>query len=310
MDPLSSVLSLLKPRNYLSAGLDAGGDWAIQFPDQHDGIKTGAVVSGSCWLEVGGVSDPVHLEAGDCFLLPSGRPFRLASDLAIVPVEAREVFASTAGGSVARLNGGGAFSVVSNRFGLSGRQSGFLLGMLPPIVHIRDAKGRAALFWSIQRIMAELRDPQPGGFLIVDHLAHLILVEALRLHLADAATARIGWLFALADEQISRALQAIHGNPERGWTVQDLAKLAGMSRSAFALKFKTMVGTSPMGYLAHWRMALASHRFTTSRDPISTVAQSLGYESEAAFSTAFKRIMGHAPRRYSREAVSCLRTRA
>jgi hypothetical protein len=86
MDPLSDVLSLLKPRNYMSAGFDAAGDWAIQFPDQQESIKCGAVVSGQCWLSVEGVPDPVRLETGDGFLLPSGRPFRLASDLSLPPL--------------------------------------------------------------------------------------------------------------------------------------------------------------------------------------------------------------------------------
>ncbi len=302
MDPLSNVLALLKPRNILSAGLEAGGDWAIQFPDQQSGIKTGAVVSGACWLSVTGVPDPVRLETGDCFLLPSGRAFRLASDLTLPPVAAATLFAATPTGGIASLNGGGAFSMVSNRFGLEGNPAGLLLPLLPPIVHIRDVPGQAALRWSIERMMTELRDPQPGGYLIIEHLAQMMLVQALRLHLADGAASGVGWLFALADRQMSSALNAIHDDPAQHWTLQDLATRAGMSRSSFALKFKAMVGTSPMDYLLNWRMALAGSRLQTSRDPISVIAPALGYESEAAFSTAFKRVMGCAPRQYGRKA--------
>lgn len=298
MDPLSNVLSLLKPRNSLSAGLDAGGDWCIQFPDQASGIKTGAVVSGHCWLSVTGVPDPVYLATGDCFLLPSGRPFRLASDLSLPPRDAAPIFAATRKGGVASLNGGGDFSLVSNRFGLAGNHAGLLLRMLPPIVHIRDAPGQAALRWSIERMMAELRDPAPGGSLIIEHLAQMMLVQALRLHLAEGPG--IGWLFALADKRMSLALTAIHDTPARRWTLQELAAIAGMSRSSFALKFKAMVGLPPMDYLAQWRMALAGDRLENSRDPIAVIAPSLGYDSEAAFSTAFKRIMGCPPRQYGR----------
>ena len=301
MDPLSNILSLLKPRNYLSAGLEAGGDWSIQFPDQQSGIKTGAVVSGSCWLLLTGVPDPVRLNTGDCFLLPSGRSFRLASDLTLPSVQAATIFAATPKGGIACLNGGGGFSVVSNRFALEGNPAGLLLRMLPPIVHIRDAPGQAALRWSIERMMAELRDPQPGGYLIIEHLAQMMLVQALRLHLADGAQTGVGWLFALADRQMSSALNAIHDDPAQRWTLRDLAARAGMSRSSFALKFKAMVGTSPMDYLLHWRMALAGNRLETSNDPISVIAPSLGYGSEAAFSTAFKRVMGCAPRQFGRE---------
>jgi AraC-like DNA-binding protein len=300
MDPLSNILSLLKPRSYLSAGLEAGGDWSIQFPDQQSGIKTGAVVSGACWLSVTGVPDPVRLNTGDCFLLPSGRAFRLASDLTLLPVAAATIFAATPKGGIACLNGGSAFSLVSNRFGLVGNPAGLLLRMLPPIVHVRDAPGQAALRWSIERMMTELRDPQPGGYLIIEHLAQM-LVQALRLHLADGAQTGVGWLFALADRQMSVALNAIHDDPAQRWTLQDLAARAGMSRSSFALKFKAMVGTSPMDYLLHWRMALAGNRLETSKDPISVIAPSLSYASEAAFSTAFKRVMGCAPRQFGRD---------
>jgi AraC-like DNA-binding protein len=302
MDPLSNVLSLLKPRNYLSAGLEAGGNWSIQFPDQQSGIKTGAVTSGGCWLSVEGVPDPVHLSTNDCFLLPSGRPFRLASDLALPSIEAALIFGAPREGPIACLNGGREFSIVSNRFGLAGNQVGLLLRMLPPIVHIRDAPGQTTLRGLIERMMAELRDPQPGGALIIEHLAQMMLVQALRLHLAKGTGT--GWLFALADRQMSQALNAMHDAPAQRWTLQDLATRAGMSRSSFALRFKAMVGTSPMDYLANWRMALAGDRLENSRDPISVIASSFGYDSEAAFSTAFKRIMGCAPRQYGRQEPS------
>jgi AraC-like DNA-binding protein len=301
MDPLSNILSLLKPRNYLSAGLEAGGDWSIQFPDQQSGIKTGAVVSGTCWLAVTGVPNPVQLNTGDCFLLPSGRAFRLASDLTLPPVAAATIFAATPKGGIARLNSGGDFSVVSNRFGLAGKPAALLLRMLPPIVHIHDAPEQADLRWSIERMMTELRDPQPGGSLIIEQLAQMMLVQALRLHLTEAASTGVGWLFALSDKQISTALNAMHDDPAHRWTLQQLATGAGMSRSSFALKFKSMVGISAMDYLANWRMALAGERLENSKDPISVIAPSLGYESEAAFSTAFKRVMGCAPRQYGRK---------
>lgn len=300
MDLLSNVLSLLKPRNYLSAGFEAGGDWSIQFPDQQKGIKCGAVVSGECWLSVDGVPEAVHLETGDCFLLPSGRPFRLASDMALPSAPAGPIFSAPREGGVVCFNGGGDFFLVSSRFALDGNHAGILLRMLPPIVHIRDEKGQAALRRSVEQMMQELRDQQPGGFLIVQYLAHMILVQALRRHLAEGSGTGVGWLFALADKQISAAMTAMHDNPARRWTLQKLAALAGMSRSTFALKFKEMVGTSPMEYLTQWRMALAGDRLENSRDPISVIAPSLGYESEAAFSTAFKRTMGCSPRQYNR----------
>lgn len=300
MDPLSDVLSLLKPRNYLAAGLDAGGEWSIQFPDQQAAIKCGAVVSGQCWLSVGGVAEAVRLETGDCFLLPRGRPFRLASDMALTPVDARTIFSPARAGGVTAHNGGGDFLLVSSRFALAGNHAGILLRMLPPIVHIRKVSDHSALRWPVERMMQELRERRPGGFLTVEHLAHMILIEALRLHMAEGLRGGVGWLFALADRQVGAAIGAMHEDPAHGWTLQTLAERAGMSRSTFALKFKQMVGTPAMDYLTRWRMLLAGDRLANSSDPVSVIALSLGYESESAFSTAFKRIMGCSPRQYGR----------
>lgn len=300
MDPLSDVLSLLKPRSYRSAGFNAGGDWSIQFSAHQGSIKFNAVISGECWLCVDGVSEPVHLRIGDCFLLPSGRPFRLASDLAVVPVAAETVFLPAGAGGVATCNGGGDFYLTGSRFALDGAHARILLEELPPIVHIRRESDQAALRWSLERMMQELREGEPGGFLIAEHLAHMMLVQALRLHLVDASATGAGWLSALGDAQMRAAITAMHDDPARAWTLQALAQYAGMSRSTFALRFKETVATSPMQYLTRWRMLLAADRLTHSAEPVSAIALSLGYESESAFSTAFRRTMGCSPRQYGR----------
>ena len=299
MDPLSDVLSLLKPRSYMFRGFDVGGDWSIQFP-RHEGIKCYAVVSGSVWLSVEGVPDPVRLAPGDCFLLPLGRPFRLASDLALAPVDAMAVFATPQDGAVATYNGGGDFFGVGGYFDFDGDHGSVLLGVLPPIVHIRRETDKAALRWSMDRMIEELRNPQPGGYLVAQHLAHMMLVQALRLHLEEGLSGGVGWLFALADRQMRAAIGAIHADPAHRWTLQTLAERAGMSRSTFALKFKQTVGASPMEYVTRWRMLLAAQKLANSREPISAIALSLGYESESAFSTAFRREMDRSPRQYGR----------
>ena len=299
MDPLSDVLSLLKPRNYMSGGFDMGGAWSVRFC-QNEGIKCYALVSGRCWLSVEGVTDPVRLSAGDCFLLPRGRPFCLASDLALTPVEAHELFRFPLNGTIRTLNGGGDCFGVGGHFALSGRHADILLDMLPPVVHLQDESAKATLRWSVERMMQELRNPQPGGFLVAQQLAQMILVQALRLHMAEGTRGGVGWLFALADDEMRAAISAMHAEPARGWTVQSLAEVAAMSRSSFALKFKATVGLSPMDYLTRWRMLLAGDRLLGGADSVSVIARSLGYESESAFSTAFRRVMGCSPRQYSR----------
>lgn len=299
MDPLSDVLSLLKPRSYGFRGLDAGGQWSIHFP-QYEGIRCFAVLSGQCWLSVEGVSEAVRLTAGDCFLLPRGRPFHLASDMTLTPVDAETIILTAREGCVASLNGGGDCFGIGGYFAFAGYHADILLGVLPPIVHIRKDEDRAALRWCLERMMQELREPQPGGLLIAEHLAHMLLVQALRLHMAQGSRGGVGWLFALADKQMSVAISAMHENPARRWTLQALAEVAGMSRSTFALKFKETVGASVMEYLTRWRMLLAGDRLANSSDPISIIAPLLGYESESAFSAAFKRVMGCSPRQYCR----------
>lgn len=302
MDPLSDVLSLLRPQSHVSAGFDAGGAWAIRFADQGARIKCYAVVSGGCWLAVDGVPEPVRLAAGECFVLPSGRPFRLASDLALPPEDAGAVFPPARAGGVVTYNGGGGLFLVGSRFAVSGPHAPLLLGMLPPIVHIRGETDRAALRWSVERMMQELREPRPGSALIARHLAQMMLIQALRLHVAEADGGAVGWLFALADARLGAAIGAIHEAPAHPWTLAELAARAGMSRSSFALRFKQRVGATPMDYLARWRMLLAIDRLAL--QPIAAVAAGLGYESESAFSAAFKRVMGEAPRTYCRRRSS------
>ena len=300
MDPLSDVLSLLKPRSSMAGGFDVGGELSVRF-GQHDGVKCYAVVSGQCWLSVDGVPEAVRLGTGDCFLLPHGRPFRLATDLALAPVDALTLLATaTRQGGISLINGGGGCCIVGGYFAFAGHHAGILLEVLPPIVHLQKESDKAAMRWSLERMRQELLDQQPGGSLVAQHLAHMMLVQALRLHLTDGVNGGVGWLFALADKQMSAAITAMHDSPGHRWTLQELRERVGMSRSIFAQRFKATVGASPMEYLTRWRMLLAGDRLANSSDPLSVIALSLGYESESAFGTAFKRVMGCSPRQYSR----------
>lgn len=303
MDPLSDVLSLLKPQTFVVGGFDLSGDWTIQF-DAHNGIKCWALVSGTCVLVVEGTDEAVSLHAGDCVLLPRGRGYRLSKDLVSEPIAFRELPMEHRHGGIATLNGGGETMILGGHFAFTGSQTDMLLGDMPSVVRLRDNDDKANMRWSLERMRQELTHPQPGGSLVVQHLAHLMLVQALRLYLNEGTGPRLGWLFGLAHPQLAAAIGAIHSSPGAKWTLPSLAEKAGMSRSTFAQQFKATVGSSPVEYLTHWRMLLAGSRLRDNTESVSVIALSLGYESEAAFSTAFRRVMGCSPRRHSRAAAN------
>lgn len=303
LDPLSDVLSLLKPHTSVAGGFDLGGDWSIQF-EKHNGVKYFALVSGSAWLAVDGERDPIGLASGDCILLPNGRRFVIARDLALETMRFAELPPSDWNGGIATVNGGGDAMMLGGHFDYSGAHTDLLFGALPAIVRLRDETDKAGLRWALERMRQELFGGQPGADLVVQHLAHLLLVQALRLYLDQGAGRGVGWLFALGDRRIAAAIGGMHADPGARWTLPALAATAGMSRSKFAARFKKLSGSSPIDYLTRWRMLLAGERLIRRGEPVSAIALSLGYDSEAAFSTAFKRVMGCAPRKYAGKADS------
>lgn len=297
-DPLSDVLTVLRPRTCVAGGYDFGGEWSIQY-EMHDGIKCFAVVSGRCWLAVDGHSQPILLEADDCVLLPNGRRFRLAKDLDFQLIHISDVADSDWRGGIATVHGGGDTLVLGGHFAFCGEHTEMLLGAMPPILRLREQRDKEGLRWALDRMRCELMARRPGSTLVVHNLAQLLLVETLRLYVAQGIGNASGWLFALGDPRIAPAVISMHAEPGARWTLPLLAETAGMSRSKFALRFKNVTGLSPINYLLRWRMLLACDRLTAKREPISAIALSLGYDSDAAFSTAFKRVMGQSPRQYA-----------
>ena len=298
MDPLSDVISLLQLRSYRVGGFEAGGDWSVRF-GAYEAIKCYAMTSGACWLAVEGAGEPVFLQQGDCFLLPHGRPFQVASDLALPPDDWRRHFVGAGEGALVKLNDGVGVTVLGGHFQLAGPQAEILLGMLPPVVHLQGETDRVTLRWAFDRMRQELTDLKPGGVLIAQQLASMIFVQALRLYLDESKG--VGWLYALSDKHVGAAIAAMHRQPARRWTVAALANEVGMSRSGFAARFGQLVGDGPIEYLTRWRMLLA-RRSLKRGEPVGAVARSLGYESESAFSTAYKRVMGSTARHHARLA--------
>jgi AraC-like DNA-binding protein len=253
-------------------------------------------------LVIEGVPEPVLLHAGDCFLLPRGLPFQLTTDLSLEPVHYMIARAQMGMSSQTPDVTEGMCYIAGGHFALAGIPAEMILHSLPPVVHIRRESDKAAMRWSLERMRAELSDPLPGASLMAQHLAYTMLVQALRLHLADAANSSPGWLAALSDKHMSIAITSMHNNPAYPWTLQSLAERVGMSRSVFALRFREIVGTAPIEYLTRWRMLLAADRLKNSTDGLSAIAQSLGYDSDSSFGKAFRRVIGCSPRQYTRSA--------
>ncbi|RDE05593.1 AraC family transcriptional regulator [Sphingomonas aracearum] len=293
-DPLSEVLALVKPRFSVAAALDAGGRWSIQFPGENQ-IRLQAVMSGDCWLEADDLAQPIRLNAGDCFLSVAGR-FRLAGDLAAPSVPAYPIFAAKRGG-VAVHQGGGAFLGLGCLFALDDAHARLLAELLPRTMLIESARAQARLRTLLDRMFEEARTPRPGSRLAMQHLSQMILIEALRLHMADDMAPATGWLAAFRDRRLAPVLAAVHHRPDHRWTLQALAACAGMSRTSFAACFREMVGLAPIEYLTRWRMLRAADALRTGSDSVAEIARAAGYASESAFGVAFKRVMGRSPRR-------------
>ncbi len=301
MDALSDVLSLLKLKSYVSGGFVLDPKAAFDF-HSYRGMKCYAIGSGSCWLSIESVPAAVRITEGDCVLLPRGLPFCLGIDPALPRVEFPSNTAVHKLGEETLNEGDGGCSILGGHFFLAGGHSDLLLSSLPPIVHIRKESDREAMRWALDRMRKELAEPQPGGYLMGQQLAHMILLQALRLHLQENAVKGRGWLFALADPQLRAAIQCMHDHPGHPWTLEDLANRACMSRTVFAQKFRQRVGVTPMEYLTRWRMLLAGDRLKSSDDSVRVICSSLGYEAESAFGRAFRRVWDCSPREFRRSS--------
>jgi AraC-like DNA-binding protein len=177
--------------------------------------------------------------------------------------------------------------------------------LLPRLILVKAEQARTlALHSTLQLLAAEMAEQAPGSEVVADRLAEVLFIQTLRAHIASASeTCRQPWLRAIFDPQIGTALKAIHENVNGPWTVESLAETAGMSRSAFALRFKELLGQTPLDYVTDWRMQKALRLLKEEDKKLVEVAQSVGYESDAAFSKAFKRIVGLTPGEYRQTGI-------
>jgi AraC-like DNA-binding protein len=306
MDPLSNVCSSLNVKDVESGHVQIVGSWEIRIPAYRDVVFV-ACVKGSFWLSIDGLDQPILIEEGDCFLVVNHLGHRIGSE---PDIESAERSGSARTHSVIwrtnvvtqhvviRHPGDCDTALIGARFVFEDAKAKPLFDLLPPVIHIRANSDVAPTFRSLLQVLAaENAARQVGGTVMTNNLAHILLVQALRTHVAAENLPR-GWLAALIDVKIGAALALMNRDGAREWTVEDLATAVGMSRSSFALRFKTVVGQAPLDYWLQWRMHRAGQMLRNTNRSVSSVAFAWGYESEKSFRKAFKRTMGCAPTSY------------
>jgi AraC-like DNA-binding protein len=297
MDPLTDIVTLLRPHGAFSRPITGRGKWGVRY-DAQSSPSFCIVLEGKSWLIMEGDA-PRLLERGDFLLLPFTPAFSLVSELGAECIPGRP---SRKGVRHGDPKGTPDFRMIGGTFQIELVNAG-LLELMSQKIHIRAAEfDTSRLTRIIDLIMDEYATERPGRDAILQRFLEAMLVEALRWPSLGHESLPPGLIAGLRDAPISGALRAMHSAVRHGWTVAELAKRAGMSRSAFAARFVAIVGCAPMEYLSRWRMSLAQDALSRGGKPLDQVAEEIGYESASAFSTAFRRRSGCAPGAFARIA--------
>ena len=296
VDPLSEVISLLRPQAVFTKGISGAGRWGVRYSDfGHPSFAI--VIEGSCRLAVDGQKELI-LEAGDFVLLPTTPGFTMTGFESVVPKYIDpHLAAAMAAGEVRHgtQDGPPDVRILGGYFIFDSENSGLLVSMLPGQVHIRGVERLSTL---VRLLIDEAALQRSGRDLVLTRLIEILLVESLRLTQTPDAPA--GLLRGLGDVRLAEAIRQMHAEPARPWTMAELAREAALSRSAFFDRFTRNVGVPPMEYLLGWRMALAKDLLRRQEADIAEVAERVGYGSASTFSTAFSRYVGQPPGRYSK----------
>lgn len=298
MDPLSDIIALLRPRTVLSKPISGRGRWGVRYAAY--GLPGFSIVlAGRCWLTVQGQA-PLLMERGDFLLFPATPAFTLASD---PDVTGTLVEPTTMAVRHGEAEGAPDFEAMGGSFHIEPANAALLLGLLPALVHVRAAEADTTRLADLIRLIkSEFTAERSGRERVLERLLEVLLIEALRWRSLEGGDAAIGLLAGMRDPAIAHALRALHADVRHRWTVEGLAEKARLSRSAFAKRFTETVGCAPMEYLARWRMSLAQDALHRGGTTLERIADQIGYESGSAFSTAFRKRMGAAPRAFARRA--------
>jgi AraC-like DNA-binding protein len=309
MDALSDVLRAVRLKGAIFFDVHASDPWAAEtpagreivgrmFPTAEHLICYHAITQGTCWAAVAGEA-PLLLRAGDVVVIPHGHAHVLSSTPGLrgehdvsryrAPNELELPVTISMGGGAPESAG-----FVCGFLGCDARPYNPLLGALPRVFKVSDpVDGPLGAY--VQIALMESKRPRIGSQSVLGRLSELMFVDVIRRYLETLPADRLDWLAGLRDPYIGRALGEIHRNPAADWSLESLARRVAMSRSAFAEHFTRFVGTPPMQYLTNWRMQVAAGQLLSTTDSVTAVANSVGYDSEAAFSRAFKKVVGAPP---------------
>ena len=326
MDPITDLFNTMHVASVVHARLEATAPWGLmrEAEDTKEAVPHssalkhspsqlahfGMVSRGNCWLSVKGILDPLPLTGGDCFLLAPANTYALRDN----PRTRARSFCEAApknGSNVIHYGGGGApTTIISGWLSFGPMSVKPLKRLLPELILVKaDQAQSLALHATLQLLASEMAEPAPGSEVMVNRLADILFIQCVRAHIASSSeTCKSGWLRAIFDPKIGVALKAMHERVGNPWTVETLAAAAGMSRSAFALRFKELLGETPLEYLTNWRMYKATESLQEDDRKLFEIAKSVGYDSDAAFSKAFKRVLGVTPKEYRRSATEARRS--
>lgn len=314
MDALSETLRVVRLTGAIFINARFSAPWCYASPPADVAaplLEPGAenvvifhlITEGECWAELDGYP-PRRLAAGDIVVFPSGAAHRMASTPGVPPGEGRRLTDVLARRPrMVSYGGGGALTrIVCGYMACDARLARMLLAGLPPlvVVNVRNSPSGAWLESSVRYALAEARSPRPGGAGVLAKLAEVLFIEVMRLYMAEDAEGRTGWLAGVRDRVVGAALAALHKDPARPWTLDELARTAGASRTVLAERFQQLLGASPMQHLAQWRMLLAANLLRAGAAPLTQIAETVGYQTDTAFSRAFRREYGVPPATWRR----------
>jgi AraC-like DNA-binding protein len=325
-DTLSDVLRSVRLRGGVFFYVSGSDDWAAEAPPSRElapllmrGVEHvmeyHALARGSCWAAIPDGPE-VHLSAGDVVMFPKGDAHVVSSaprmrgdpaDLRWFGEAAKErlplrvAYRGVNAPSPAPSEVPGDTTIVCGFLGFDLRPFNPLIATLPRLLHLRASDDGSWLAQFMHQAVAESNARRPGGEAMLARMSEMMFVDAIRRHMADLPAESTGWLAGLRDPLVGRALAMLHERPGQDWTIDEIGRRIGLSRSALHERFAHLVGVPPMQYLAQWRMQAAARMLLDTRATVATIALDVGYDSEAAFARAFKRLVGRPPATWRRE---------